>query len=54
MTGTGPEVIERVERLAALGDVVKASDEDLEALWPDQSLGSRRGTCSRSAPPWSW
>lgn len=36
--GTGPEVVERVERLAALGDVVKASDEDLDALWPDRSL----------------
>ncbi len=38
VTGTGPEVIERVERLATLGDVVKASDEDLEALWPGRSL----------------
>jgi fructokinase len=31
-------VIERVERLASLADVVKASDEDLAALWPDRSL----------------
>ena len=38
VTGTGPEIIARVERLAALGDVVKASDEDLEALWPDRTL----------------
>jgi len=38
VTGTGPEIVERVERLTALGDVVKASDEDLEALWPDRSL----------------
>ena len=35
VTGTGPEIIERVERVAWLADVVKASDEDLEALWPD-------------------
>ncbi|GAA0976547.1 Fructokinase [Nocardioides aquaticus] len=34
ITGTGPEVVARVERVAALADVVKASDEDLEALWP--------------------
>lgn len=39
VTGAGRQIIERVERLAALGDVVKASDEDLEALWPDRSLG---------------
>ncbi|GAA2128115.1 carbohydrate kinase [Nocardioides bigeumensis] len=38
VTGTGPDVVERVEALAALGDVVKASDEDLEALWPHQDL----------------
>ena len=36
--GQGQEIIARIERLAALGDVVKASDEDLEALWPDRSL----------------
>jgi fructokinase len=38
VTGTGPEVVARVERLAALADVVKASDEDLEALWPDRTV----------------
>ena len=27
-----------VERVAALADVVKASDEDLEAFWPDREL----------------
>ena len=38
VTGTGLDVLERVEQLASLGDVVKASDEDLAALWPDRSL----------------
>ena len=37
VTGTGPEIVARVERIAALSDLVKASDEDLEALWPDRS-----------------
>ncbi|WKN47854.1 carbohydrate kinase [Nocardioides sp. Arc9.136] len=35
VTGTGPDVVARVERVAALADLVKASDEDLAALWPD-------------------
>jgi len=35
ITGTGPEVMERVDRMAARADLVKASDEDLAALWPD-------------------
>lgn len=38
VTGTGPAVIERVEHLVGLCDVVKASDEDLEALWPDRTV----------------
>lgn len=38
VTGTGPAVVERVERLVGLSDVVKASDEDLEALWPHRSV----------------
>ncbi|MBF4162956.1 carbohydrate kinase [Nocardioides sp. CBS4Y-1] len=38
ITGDGPEVVAVVERLAALADVVKASDEDLEALWPDLAV----------------
>jgi fructokinase len=37
-TGLGPEVIERVERMVAASDVVKASDEDLEVLYPDLAL----------------
>ncbi len=35
ITGTGPEVVARVNRLVAQADLVKASDEDLAALWPD-------------------
>ncbi|MDN4162675.1 carbohydrate kinase family protein [Nocardioides abyssi] len=35
VTGTGAEVVARVERVVALADLVKASDEDLAALWPD-------------------
>ena len=35
ITGTGPHVVARVEALVARSDLVKASDEDLAALWPD-------------------
>ena len=38
VTGTGADVRARVERLASLSDVVKASDEDLLALWPGRSV----------------
>ncbi len=38
VTGTGPEVVTAVEEVAALADLVKASDEDLEALYPDDTL----------------
>lgn len=34
LTGAGPAVVVRVEALAALADVVKVSEEDLEAFWP--------------------
>jgi fructokinase len=33
ITGTGPELVARVETVAALSDVVKASDEDLAVLY---------------------
>lgn len=39
ITGTGPEVLAGVNRMAALAHLVKASDEDLLALWPDQDPG---------------
>lgn len=35
ITGTGPEVVAAVERMVAISDLVKASDEDLTALYPD-------------------
>jgi len=38
VTGTGPDVVERVERMVDVSDLVKASDEDLEALYPGRSL----------------
>lgn len=34
ITGTGPDLLARVRAIAAHADVVKASDEDLEALFP--------------------
>lgn len=34
VTGTGPEVVRSVEQMVAVADLVKASDEDLEALYP--------------------
>jgi fructokinase len=36
VTGTGPAVVGRVERTVGVADLVKASDEDLEALYPDR------------------
>ena len=37
ITGTGPEVVAQVERVVAVCDLVKASDEDLEALYPGRT-----------------
>ncbi|KRF35233.1 PfkB family carbohydrate kinase [Nocardioides sp. Soil805] len=37
ITGTGEDVVARAEEMARLADVVKASDEDLEALWPGRT-----------------
>jgi fructokinase len=34
ITGTGPDIVARVERMVAISDLVKASDEDLTALYP--------------------
>jgi fructokinase len=35
ITGAGPALMEKVTRIAAISDVVKASDEDLAQLFPD-------------------
>jgi fructokinase len=37
VTGTGSAVVAAVEAVAALADVVKASDEDVAGLWPTES-----------------
>jgi fructokinase len=38
VTGAGPEVVRAVEDVAALADLVKASDEDLGVLYPGAPL----------------
>jgi fructokinase len=35
ITGSGPDLVRRVERMAADADLVKASDEDLAVLYPE-------------------
>ena len=44
VTGTGPELVERVEDVASLSDIVKASDEDIAALYDgaDPITGAKR------------
>lgn len=37
ITGTGSDLVDRVERMVSVADLVKASDEDLEALFPDRT-----------------
>ena len=37
VTGVGPPIAATVERTVGLSDIVKASDEDLEALYPGES-----------------
>ena len=48
VTGTGPDVVRAVEEVVALADLVKASDEDLEALYPGTPSTSRSPAC------WGW
>src|SRR6478735_10339325 len=40
ITGTGPDLVARVERMVAVAHLVKASDEDLAALYPHLDLAS--------------
>ena len=48
VTGTGPDVVERVERMVAVADLVKASDEDLEALYPERTYARLGGRAARA------
>lgn len=64
VTGTGPEVVASVESLVALADLVKASDEDLEVLWPElpveeaalrlAGMGPRAVVVTRGAAGATW
>lgn len=64
LTGTGPEVLERVDTMIRLADVVKLSDEDLEQLRPGVSpeaaaadvlaLGPTAVVLTRGAEGASW
>ncbi len=48
ITGSGPDLLERVERMVASSDLVKASDEDLAALYPALALAdAARGLLER-------
>jgi fructokinase len=38
VTGAGPEVVRAVEDVVALADLVKASDEDLDTLYPGEPI----------------
>lgn len=38
VTGAGPDVVRAVEQVVALADLVKASDEDLQALYPGDTI----------------
>lgn len=50
ITGTGPELVERVERVVASSDLVKASDEDLAALYPSLALADAAGGLLERGP----
>lgn len=64
ITGTGADTVAAVERVVAVSDIVKASDEDLAALWPGQrtadvadrlrSLGARAVVVTRGADGAVW
>lgn len=64
ITGAGPDVLTRINELVARADLVKASDEDLAALWPDLdeehavadllALGARNVVVTRGAAGSRW
>lgn len=50
ITGTGPEIVARIEAVVDLADVVKASDEDLTALYPGRSWRDSAAALLRRGP----
>jgi fructokinase len=50
ITGTGPEVVSLVERMAARSDLVKASDEDLAHLYPALPLAEAAAALRELGP----
>ena len=54
ITGTGPDLVARVERMAAIADLVKASDEDLAASTPSSTLAEAAAHLLGSARQRSW
>ncbi|MBD7919136.1 carbohydrate kinase [Cellulomonas sp. Sa3CUA2] len=50
LSGSPPEARARVERLAAVADIVKASDEDLQWLYPGDTLDAAAGRLLRCGP----
>lgn len=38
VTGTGIEIVNKIEHLTSLSTLVKASDQDLKAIYPNQSI----------------
>ncbi|HEX4472670.1 MAG TPA: carbohydrate kinase [Nocardioides sp.] len=43
VTGAGPDLVSATEQVVALADVVKASDEDLDVLYPGEPLDQAVG-----------
>ena len=50
VTGVGPPIAKTVEATVALSDIVKASDEDLEALYPGESEDDAAAPAPRARP----
>jgi fructokinase len=50
VTGVGPPIAATVEATVRLSDIVKASDEDLEALYPDESEAAAAGRLLELGP----
>lgn len=50
ITGTGPDLVGLVERMVAVSDLVKASDEDLEHLYPSLPTAEAAGALLALGP----